>query len=129
MYYSGTSTFEFEIERFKNRQTCEIVDDSHPVEYDSFEYFTVTLQVTGSSFFQSGKYYGPPESCYPDDGDTALESAVDETGKDWSNLLTDSEVSSILNAIEERVMNDPGDFEDDYEPESGRDHDDWDGDE
>lgn len=129
MHYSGNTNFEFEIERFLNRQTGDIVDDSQPVDYDSFEYFTVTLQVTGSAFFQSGKCYGPPDSCYPDEGDIEFESAIDENGKDWSKLLTNSEIISVLELIQENVMDSSGDFEDDYEPESGRDNDDWDGDE
>lgn len=119
--YSGSTSFEFEVERYVSPKdgsllTSDQVSDDDP----DVEYKIVKLNVEGSSYFQAGKHYGPPENCYPDEGDTEITKVVDTAGKDWSDLLTEEEKNSILNLINEGVQNDEPDFdfdEPDCEPD------------
>lgn len=117
--YSGTASFEFEIERYKDKESGELVThDKVPVSDDDFEfeYQTITLQVEGNSYFTPGKYHGLPENCYPDEGETEIESVIGPDGKDWESRLTDEERESILNMIAEEAQNQEPDFdEDDYD--------------
>ncbi len=117
--YSGTASFEFEIERYKDKESGELVThDKVPVSDDDFEfeYQTITLQVEGSSYFTPGKYHGLPENCYPDEGDTEIESVIGPDGKDWESRLTNEEREAILNMIAEEAQNQEPDYdEDDYD--------------
>lgn len=131
MNYTGSTSFDFEIERYRNKFTSEIVTFNKEVEGDEFgivfEYQTITLKVEGRSYFQSGRYSGPPEDCYPDEGDTEVEAVIGPDGNDWSDKLTSDEQSQILMMVQENCMNDPEDYEgdeddyDDYEPDSSDD--------
>lgn len=131
MKYSGQTNFDFEIERYRNKFTSELVTFNKEVEGDEFgivfEYQTISLKVEGRSYFQSGRYSGPPEDCYPDEGDTECEAVIGPDGKDWSDKLTPDESTHILVMIEENCMDGPDDCEeeDDYEPDSSDDLDDY----
>lgn len=130
MNYSGRTSFDFEIERYKNIFTGELVLPDNVSEDDfNFEYQTITLRVEGRSYFQSGKYSGPPENCYPDEGDTECEAVIGPDDKDWDHLLTASERCTILEMIQDNCMNDPEEYDDydddDYEPDSRDDLDDY----
>lgn len=120
--YSGNSSFEFEIERYKDKDTGELLtydkieDDSEEFEY---EYTTFSLQVEGRSYFEPGKFSGHPENCYPDEGDTEILSVTGEDGKDWEDQLTDEERGCVICMIEDHVREgecdgpDPDDYYDD----------------
>lgn len=125
--YSGSASFEYEIERYKDKMSGELVthDKVSPDDDEfEFEYQTITLQVEGRSYFTPGKYYGPPENCYPDEGDTEIESVVGPDGKDWESKLTNEERESILTMINEEVQNQEPDF-DDYDDEPSYDFEDY----
>lgn len=132
MNFSGTVNFDFEIERYRDRDTNELVTYNDSIHWDDenfeFIYETISLNIIGHSSYQAGRSYGPPEDCDPSEGDTQIESALGPDGKDWTSKLTAEELSSILLEIQEGVMPDD-DYDDDYEPESDRMNDDWDGDE
>lgn len=121
--YSGTASFDFEIERYKDKKTGQyIAYVLGEVDEERYEYTTLKLQVEGSSYFQPGKLYGPPENCYPDEGDTEIEAAIGPDGKDWTDQLTHSEHDSIVEMIQENVQDgldgpDPDDYYDDYDRE------------
>lgn len=129
--YSGTTEFDWELERVKDPATGElraINDDDGDLEY---EYFTI--KVEGRSYFAPGRLYGPPENCYPDEGETEILSVTGPDGKDWEDKLTSDEKEKILDHISEKVSEDddgpdPDDYYndyvdddrcDDYEPYSG----------
>jgi len=119
--YSGTASFDFEIERYKDKKTGQyIAYVLGEVDEERYEYTTLTLHVEGRSYFQPGKLYGPPENCYPDEGETEIEAAVGPDGKDWTDQLTHSEHDSLLEMIQENVQDgldgpDPDDYNDDYD--------------
>ena len=117
--YSGSTSFDFEIERFKDRDSDNLVtpDGAKPVLDDlEYDYQLITLKVKGNSYFTPGRTYGPPEDSYPDEGDTEIESVVGPDGKDWQDKLTKEEEDQIMQMIAERVAsNDPEDEEDDYD--------------
>ncbi len=105
MNFSEDVTFIFPIER-------ESGDDDQEIE----------LTISGSAYFRSGKLSGPPEDCYPDEGDVEMEECKDANGVDWTNLLTDKERERILEKIEEEAREQACSVEDE-EPIS-RDNDD-----
>ena len=105
--YSGTASFEFEVERYKSVATGELISaDNYPddAEESNYEYQIIKLAVEGSSYFAPGKTYGLPENCYPDEGDTEITSVIGPDGKDWSDKLSDSENDSILEMIQEQAQ-------------------------
>jgi hypothetical protein len=76
----------------------------------------VTVDVEGRSYFAAGKTYGPPEDCYPDEGETEILSVL--LGKeDWEDKLTSSEREYIIDMIVEgAIENFAGDPDDkDYD--------------
>ena len=104
--YSGTASFEFEVERYKSVSTGELVTaDNYPddAEESDYEYQLIKLNVEGSSYFTPGRTHGLPENCYPDEGDTEITSVIGPDGKDWSANLSDSENDSILEMIQEQA--------------------------
>lgn len=115
MGYSGTASFDFEIERFKNKKTGELTAYVLPGNEDDYEYQLLTLNVEGRSYFQEGRLSGPPENCYPDEGDTEIMAAVGPDGKDWTAKLTHSEMFTIQDMIEDNLDLDGPDYDDDYE--------------
>jgi len=120
--YSGDAEFEFEIERYKDRETGDLFKEEDLSNLDDdFEYdlVNVTLTVEGNSYYHpgvSGKY---PEDCEPDDGGTEIESVVDTLGNDWYNKLTRNERESIKERIAEMAK----DF-DNFDPPDDYDYDD-----
>lgn len=105
MSYSGTTEFEFEIERYKDLKTGNLYSfDKLPGDEDDYEYQTLTLKIEGRSFFQQGKYTGPYENSYPDEGEIEITAAIGPDGKDWEDQLTEKEYDSLLEEIDERVQ-------------------------
>lgn len=119
MSYSGKTSFEFYIERYKNKITGEVVTTIHQKDEYLFDYEEITLKVEGSSCFYSGKYFGNPETCYPDDGNTEIESVTGPDQLDWEDKLTASERERILTMVDEQVQDqEPNCNEDDEDPPS-----------
>jgi len=119
MKYSGSVSFEFYIERYKNKISNELktLDKVHPEDEYLYDYEEITLYVKGSSFFTPGKSYGSPENCYPDEGNTEIQSIVDSFKEDWDAKITLEERSRIISMIAEQVQEqEPGFNEDDEEP-------------
>jgi hypothetical protein len=116
--YSGHTSFDFEIERYKNKKTG--VDTAYllpGINEDDYDYHTLTLKVEGSAYFAPGKTYGPPENCYPDEGDVEITSCLGPDGKDWEDQLTHSERDAIIEMIDGNVQEgldgpDPDDYDD-----------------
>lgn len=126
--YSGTTSFEFEIERYKHKKTGkETAYLLCGINEDDYEYHTVALQVEGSAYYTPGRLYGPPENCYPDEGEVEITSVIGPDGKDWTDQLTHAERDTIEEMITEHVCGgldgpDPDDYDhedvpdDYYEP-------------
>jgi hypothetical protein len=120
--YSGETSFEFEIERYKSRESGKFfASEAVPTDDDfEYEYQLIMLQVEGRSYFESGRYSGPAENCYPDEGETEITLVKGPDGKDWEDQLTESEKDSIIEKIQEEVIDssdgpDPDDYMDDYD--------------
>ena len=129
MGYSGSTSFEFEVERYRSRENGKLYaaipgteQAVNIMEDDGFEYeyVTVKLEVEGRSYFTPGRLSGPPEDCYPDEGETEIQSVIGPDGKDWQDQLTEEEESMIIDMIQENVSQgldgpDPDDYYDDYD--------------
>lgn len=87
--YSGKTKFQFQIER----------DDK-----------LITLTVEGQSCFQPGRYFGPPEMCYPDEGETEITSVVGPNNEDWSDKISDEEAEIVLEMIQDKVVDELDDY-------------------
>lgn len=132
--YSGETSFEFEIERYKHKETGEyypiVVDQGTKYTHSAedigamFEYVTLLLKIEGRSSYQDGKIYGLPEDSYPPEGETEIKSAVGPDGKDWQDKLSESEREDILEMIQNDVEDEADNF--DYEGDGDDDGRDWD---
>lgn len=143
MGYSGNASFIFEVERYLNKQTNQLMtpDQAEAEAKDhlfgdtwfdmNYEYQCIPLEVEGSSYYQEGRLSGLPENCYPDEGDTEITSVLGPNKEDWTSKLTKSENDSILEMIQEEVVDGAGepDYDDDYDhSDDDRYFDDGDGD-
>ncbi len=114
--YSGTTSFSFEVERYRNIFTDELLslDQINQIESENgsdyidsiFKYELISLNVEGSSFFSPGKYYGEPYDCYQDEHETEIISVTDQNNLDFELSLTKSERESLLETIENNVIED-----------------------
>lgn len=118
--YSGTTSFEFEIERYKNKKTGKLEAYLLPgIDESGYDYQIHTLSVEGRASFSPGKMFGTPENCYPDESEVEIISVMGPDGKDWEDQLTHSEREYILTMIDENVQSDDGIYDPDFK------HDDW----
>lgn len=121
--YSGSTSFEFEVERLKHVMSEEYLPvDSDVDDNPMYEYVCLSLEVEGDSSFTPGKTYGLPEDCYPDEGETEITKVIGPDGKDWENKLTSSERDRIIEMIDESIRTndydaDCDDYDDDDEPD------------
>ena len=103
MNYSGKATIEFPISRVKtNGDEVETI-----------------LTVKGNSYYNEGKTYGDPESCYPSEGGVEIESITTDNEQPLTFDLTLAELEEIKTAIDLAVQNN------DYNDEDDRDEDDF----
>lgn len=135
--YSGNASFDFEIERYKNKLTGEFLTGDkaeaevkdHPFGDEwfemNYEYQVISLSIEGSSYFQPGRLHGHPDNCYPDEGDTEITSVIGPDGLDWESNLTESEKDSVIEMIQDHVVDgmDEPDY-DDYDDRGGDFYDD-----
>lgn len=118
--YTGTASFDFEIERFVDTKTGKCTAYLLTNDEERYAYTILTLQVVGCAYFAPGKTHGLPEDCYPDEGDVEIIKAIGPDGKDWKDQLTHSEYFSLIEMIDENVREgldgpDPDDYFDDYD--------------
>lgn len=118
--YSGNASFDFEIERYRDNQTDKLLVEPLNDDEVRFSYTVLTLQVEGRSYFQPGCNWKLPEDCYPDEGETEIISVIGPDGKDWEDQLTQSEKDSLIEMIQEQVIDgvdepEPDDYYDDYD--------------
>jgi hypothetical protein len=103
--YSGSVSFSYEIERYKDKESGEfILENDLPPDDDEgfeFEYTLILLTIKGSSYYDPGSFSGPPENSYPEEEDTEIESITDSDGNDWEYRITESERSYILEDIQQ----------------------------
>jgi len=90
------------------------------VERDEEE-LELTVRGTVSKFIP-GRFFGPPENCYPDEGGEAEIEAILLNGKPWTGELTPKEKQAVEELLIEEAANDGPD----YEPDDDRDFDDRD---
>lgn len=99
--YSGSTSFDFELERLKSKLTGELFKyDSSIEDNDDYEHHVVMLRITGNSYYVPAYRSGLPEDSYPAEGDTEITSINGPDGKDWSDQLSNSENNDILEMIE-----------------------------
>lgn len=106
--YSGSATFNFTVERIQDKISGEYyleeeLEDVSSSEFESkFEFTSVELEVTGNSWYVPGEYSRLPEDCYPDEGDTEVESVIGPDDTDWYDQLTSKEIQEMYSELEER---------------------------
>lgn len=112
--YFGKTSFKFEIERYKNKESGALLTPEFVVTNNLFgedlDYQLILLSIEGAAYHDNGRVSGPIDSCYPPDSDVNINSATDADGQDWIDKITESEKDSILELIVEYVC-DQGDNE------------------
>lgn len=110
--YKGSTSFTFEVERWRDANGTLLTDDevsaitkgwSNDAFDNAFHYECIGLKVKGYVYFERGRYYGPPEMCYPDEGEEQISSVIGPNGEDWSKRLAEYERNKILERIVEDV--------------------------
>ena len=86
----------------------------HPGE--DAEYFELEVEVSCWGYFTPGRYSGPPEDCYPDEGDFEIQDVELVDGPDWPFTLTAAEERRVEEKFSARESEEP-DYPD-YEPDS-----------
>lgn len=109
-------SFDFEIERYQDKDTNEYLSNVPEGTDDDFEHDLVyiILEVKGSGYYSPGKYHAAPEDCYPDDLSAEIDSVVDDQGNDWYDKLTKNEISSIMEKLQTMIV-DGSSYGDSYE--------------
>ncbi len=75
----------------------------------------IELYVKGKGYVDSGRLSGPPEYCYPAEGEIEIVFIEDENGKEWAySDLSDKEVDLAVDLLWENA--EPS-YDDDYGPE------------
>ncbi len=110
--WSGEATITTTVERWIRHSTGEYFEDSDPqvpVEEDSdWELLKITLTVKGNGYYDSGRLYGPPEHCYPPEGELEIESILGPDGTDWSETVVPKETSHFKELLEEAIREKSG---------------------
>ena len=121
--FSGKSSFDFEIERYKNIATGNLItaEESENIENweevsKQYEYMIINLSISGDAYFSPGRTNCSNDDAYPDEGECNISSVIGPDNKDWENILTESERDDIINQITEGVQEEPDcDCEPDYD--------------
>lgn len=115
--YNNKTQFEFQIERFKDKDGKFIDEGKLPVNFNEsdFKYETISIQINGRAFFQAGNFSGLPENCYPDESEVEILSALGPNKEDWFDKLSSSEYQDIISIIEEKCSSDDSDDSDDHD--------------
>lgn len=119
MGYNGSATITFCVERAKDSE-----GKFHPVQEgdDPERIEEIEVEVSGRSYFAEGRFSGPPEDCYPDEGETEVETV---TFNGVAFELTDKEMRDAESMIDDAVQNaepdypEPDDREYDESPYDG----------
>lgn len=117
--WSGSGSFTYSIERFLDNQTGNYLTEPElPENFDEerYEYTSVELTVTGSGYYTPARLYGPPEDCYPSDGELEIESIIGPDDKEWSLLITELEKDSIEIEFQDYLESHSGYSSSDYGP-------------
>jgi len=104
-YCFGTVTFNFEVERYRDRDSGQLMPLDKFIEDSgmTYDYLTLNLLVEGRSYSFQERSYGPPEDCFPSENETEILSVLDEHGKDFQDQLTPEERDFLLSEISYRV--------------------------
>lgn len=119
--YSGSTSIQFEIERYRNTETDELysVDSPLPGADDdgntpvNYELCTISLEIEGNAYSYPAKTWGDPEFCYPADSDCEITKVSGPDNRDWEAELSSSEIEHINDMLVDNIVNYEGDDYDD----------------
>lgn len=105
MSYSGETSFEFVIERYKDRDSGKLYCPDTVPSDDEFEFepLSISLFVEGRAYYDSGNRYGSIDDCYDEDGGSEIMSCANSEGQDMEDQLTKKERELILQMIVDEV--------------------------
>ena len=76
------------------------------------------LDISASGYYDPGRLSGPPENCYPPEGDLEIIS-IELDGKKWDGQLTGDEYNKVI----EKLWENSSDEKDYYDDDSDYDDD------
>jgi len=104
--WSGEATFEYPIERAFHKPTKRFLNlDDPEIPEDAnrdWDFVEIVLSISGNGYYMPAKLCGPPEDCYPEEEELEW-IAEDDSGKNWSEELTDDEISDIEEKLVELI--------------------------
>lgn len=103
--YKGSATVQLHVQRIKDLDTDQyrmVQDDDDDERVEELE-----LEVIGTSYFTPGRLSGPPEDCYPDEGETEI-LTVTLNSKAFLGDLSKDETQEAESLISEAVQEDDG---------------------
>lgn len=120
MGYNGSAKINFHINRIKDldTDTYRVLIESDDLDREE----ELALEIEGRSYYQEGRLYGPPENCYPSEGETEILS-ISWKGKPFPWELTENEREQAEEMISNAVQEDEGPDPDEYYDDD-RDYDD-----
>ena len=124
--YSGKASISFEIERYKNIRTQTLMTEDEVYEVisnlDEFDhdyiighdyiYECIPLSINGDAYYDHGRTNCSNDDAYPPEGEININSVIGPDGKDWEDVLTESERDQIRDMIAEGAQEDGSDYDD-----------------
>ena len=110
--WNNTGSIEYNLERFfrVSTGTYHLKDEAPEVEDPDWKGVEINLEIYGSAFYDPGKYYGPPENCYPEEQSVDIESIYGPGEIDWRTMLSAEEFKDIEEKMFEACRDDVGQF-------------------
>lgn len=78
------------------------------------------LDISAKGYYDPGRLSGPPEDCYPPEGELEITS-IELDGKKWDGRLTDEEHDKVVEKLWDSQESDEEDYYDDDYPDYDED--------
>jgi len=111
--WKGSTTIAWTVERLIDTVNRKLIPLPGGVSDADENYVWANVDVEVRGYFAAGRYSGPPENCYPDEGEIEILSATDESGFDWLPHLTTKETEALEKMAWDEL---PKSIDDDYDP-------------
>lgn len=106
--YSGSCDFDFNVERYQDPNTTDLLPEDRFKELHGPtlpDPVIIELHIRGEYSYCPGVTWALPEYCYPDESETNILDCVDSEGNNWESKLTHRELNDVYYEITQNVRN------------------------